>query len=87
MRPGWDWLPDHGALPNLRDMPLWVRIWYRTPFIDRYAYEWMWWRGGWSVLVPGQPPPPTEPGAGVREPRRPHPTDRSGAVAQEMDEL
>jgi hypothetical protein len=33
-------------------MPRWVRLWYRTPFIDRYAYEWMWWHGGWSVLVP-----------------------------------
>jgi hypothetical protein len=57
-RPGWDWLPEHGALPNLRAMPRWVRIWFRTPFIDRYAYEWMWWHGGWSVLVPSDPPAP-----------------------------
>lgn len=52
MRPGWDWLPDDGAVPNLRSMPRWVRAWYWTPFVDRYAYEWMWWHGGWSVLVP-----------------------------------
>jgi hypothetical protein len=52
LRPGWQWLPEYGAHPNLRAMPRWVRLWYRTPFIDRYAYEWMWWHGGWSVLVP-----------------------------------
>jgi hypothetical protein len=55
LRPGWDWLPEHGAIPRLRAMPRWVRLWYRTPFLDRYAYEWMWWHGGWSVLVPAAP--------------------------------
>ncbi|TWP32312.1 hypothetical protein FGL98_24450 [Leekyejoonella antrihumi] len=60
-------------MPNLHAIPRWARLWYRIPFIDRYAYEWMWWHGGWSVLVPGdsQPLPPTD---GVREPRRPTPT-------------
>jgi hypothetical protein len=80
-RPGWQWLPEYGALPNLRAMPWWVRAWYRTPFIDRYAYEWMWWHGGWHVLVAGAPPP-APPDSGVREPRRPRPLDRSGAAAQ-----
>lgn len=79
-RPGWNWLPEHGALPALRAMPRWVRVWYRTPFLDRYAHEWMWWHGGWCVLSPTPPNPPDEPGAGVREPRRPHPTDRSGVA-------
>jgi hypothetical protein len=74
-RPGWQWLPEHGARPNLRAVPRWVRVWYRTPFLDRYAYEWMWWHGGWNVLVPGEPPPP--PQAGVREPRGPTPVPRS----------
>lgn len=73
-RPGWEWLPEHGAVPNLLAMPRWVRVWYRTPFLDRYAYEWMWWHGGWSVLVHGEPPSPPD---GVREPRRPSPTPRS----------
>ena len=50
-------------------MPRWGRIWYRTPFIDRYAYEWMWWHAGWSVLVPASEPPP--PDSGDREPRTP----------------
>lgn len=57
LRPGWQWLPEHGAHANLRALPRWVRIWYRTPFIDRYAHEWMWWHGGWSVLVPADEPP------------------------------
>jgi hypothetical protein len=52
-----------------RSMPLWARIWYMTPLIDRFAYEWMWWRGYWSVVVDQDGPAP--PGAGVREPRRP----------------
>ena len=54
MRPGWDWLPEQGvrgAHPRLRGMPRWVRVWYRTPFLDRYAYEWMWWHSGWGVLT------------------------------------
>lgn len=79
MRPGWDWLPEPGASPNLRAMPRWARVWYRLPFIDRFAYEWMWWHGGWSVWVPGDDPPP--PDIGVREPRRPTPADRTGAAA------
>lgn len=70
-RPGWAWLPEQGALPNLRVMPGWVRIWFRLPWLDRYAYSWMWWHGGWAIPVdPSEPPPPV---AGVREPRRPLP--------------
>ncbi len=82
-RPGWDWLPENGALPNLRALPRWVRIWFRTPFIDRYAHAWMWWHGGWAVLVPGDTPPP--PDGGVREPRRPSPVDRTGAAQGETE--
>jgi hypothetical protein len=37
-------------------MPRWVRVWYRVPFIDRYAYVWMWHHGGWDVLPPGVSP-------------------------------
>ncbi len=48
-RPGWSWLPEQGARANLRAMPRWVRIWYRLPWLDRYAYSWMWWHGGWAV--------------------------------------
>ena len=69
MRPGWEWLPEHGAWPLLRSMPRWVRVWYRVPFIDRYAYEWMWWHGGWAVLDPGDDPQEENDGDGGREPR------------------
>ena len=76
-RPGWSWLPEQGALPNLRAMPRWVRVWYRTPFIDRYAYAWMWWHGGWAVPVDSEAPEPP-PDGGVREPRRPLPKAPDG---------
>jgi hypothetical protein len=42
---------------------------YRTPLIDRYAYAWMWWHGGWDVI----PSPARAPGgddAVAREPTR-----------------
>lgn len=48
-RPGWSWLPEGGAVTNLRRMPRWVRIWYRLPLVDRYAYAWMWHHGGWLL--------------------------------------
>jgi hypothetical protein len=65
-RPGWDWLPEYRARPNLRAVPRWARLWYRVPLIDRYAYEWMWWHGGWSVLVPVDTPPSAARLSGVR---------------------
>jgi hypothetical protein len=34
-----------------------VRLLYPTPFLDRYAYQRIWWRGGWDV----DPPPDLEP--------------------------
>jgi hypothetical protein len=78
VRPGWQWLPEHGAMPMLAAVPWWVRVWYRTPLIDRYAHEWMWWHGGWAVLVPGAAPPPDAGEAGVREPRQPRPVTGGG---------
>jgi hypothetical protein len=65
----WNWLPPSGAAPRVDLMPTWVRAWYRTPLIDRYAYAWMWRRGGWEV----KPPAATggEGQAGVRERLRP----------------
>jgi hypothetical protein len=26
-----------------------VRVWSRLPLLDRSAYVWMWWRGGFDV--------------------------------------
>jgi hypothetical protein len=40
-------------------MPRTVRLLYRTPFLDRYAHQQMWWRGGWDV----DPPPDLAPAA------------------------
>ncbi|GAA5000755.1 hypothetical protein GCM10023317_32750 [Actinopolymorpha pittospori] len=51
--PPWDWTPPTGARLHLHRMPLWVRIWFYVPFLDRYANRWMWYRGGWDVLPPG----------------------------------
>ena len=56
-RPGWSWLPPGGAMARPRGMPWWVRACYMTPLIDRYAFEWMWWHGGWAVpMTDGDPP-------------------------------
>jgi hypothetical protein len=58
-KPGWDWTPPGGATPRLDRMPRTVRVLFRTPFIDRYAHQLMWWRGGWDV----DPPSELEPAA------------------------
>jgi hypothetical protein len=71
-RPGWSWVPEHGAIARPQSMPVWVRIWSMLPVVDRYAYSWMWWHGGWIVPIDDTDPPPPPP-AGVREPRRPLP--------------
>ena len=49
---------------------MWVRPWFRTPFVDRYAHVWIWHRGGWEVV---RSPEQSDGGdaAAVREPRRP----------------
>ncbi|SRR6266542_509150 len=52
VRPGWNWVPPGGAVPRVDLMPRWVRLWYHTPFIDRFAHAWMWRHGGWEVLPP-----------------------------------
>lgn len=56
-KPGWGWTPPGGATARPDRMPLAVRLLYRTPFLDRYAYQRMWWRGGWDVdLAPDLEP-------------------------------
>jgi hypothetical protein len=79
-RPGWDWTPPTGLLARPTRMPLWVRLWYHLPAVDRFAYEWMWHHGGFDALPPGHMPgDPT----GVREPRRPNPPLPSESAARE----
>lgn len=47
--------PPDGLRARLDRVPGWLRLWYRTPWVDRYAHRWMWDPGGWDVL----PPPDT----------------------------
>lgn len=55
-RPAWNWIPpEHGLLPRMDRFPWWVRLWYRTPVLDRFAYAWMWDHGGWDVVPHGAP--------------------------------
>jgi hypothetical protein len=58
VRPGWNWVPPGGAVPRVDLMPRWVRLWYHTPFIDRFAHTWIWRRGGWEVVPPPAPSAP-----------------------------
>ncbi len=82
VKPGWAWLPPSGASPRLEAMPMWVRLWYWTPFIDRWAYVWMWDHGGLWVEPPGSAPPRED--ASVREPIRPTPPARNASVAKHL---
>jgi len=55
-RPGWTWVPPwRGAQPSPELMPWWVRVLYHTPFLDRFASEWMWFHGGFLVFPPDHP--------------------------------
>ena len=36
---GWDHVPrGYGADFDVASAPWWLRLWFRTPFLDRYAY-------------------------------------------------
>ena len=50
--PMWNWTPPGGGSPRVDRAPRWARVWYRTPFIDRFAHAWLWRHGGWDVLSP-----------------------------------
>lgn len=84
VRPAWNWVPpDTGLRPRLDRVPVWVRAWFRTPFLDRYAYEWMWHRGGWDIVTDPNPGI-TGPGAGSAAPVSPDslpPDCPSGALS------
>ncbi len=64
-RPGWDWVPPSGVYVRPDSLGRWMRAWYRTPFVDRYAHAWMWHHGCFDVSPPSGPE-----AAGVREPSR-----------------
>ena len=52
---GWNDIPrGYGAQFVLDGAPLWLRVWFRTPFVDRFAYPLVVRRGyGWLTLQPG----------------------------------
>lgn len=52
-RPGWNWVPRGGTIAAPDRMARWIQLLYRMPFVDRYAHEVMWNRGGFLVLPPG----------------------------------
>ena len=50
--PGWNWTPPQGVAPRLDLAPRWVRAWYWTPFLDRYAHMWLWEHGYMEIEPP-----------------------------------
>jgi hypothetical protein len=50
VRPAWNWIPPPGITPRLDRVPLWARLRYATPFVDRFGYAWLWYHGGWDVI-------------------------------------
>lgn len=56
-RPGWDWVPNGAAMPRADLAPLWVRVLYELPGLDRYAAQWMWTHGAFEVQPPLPPAP------------------------------
>ena len=63
---GWNWVPPDGAWARPELAPWWLRCWYRTPCVDRWAYPHMWARGCWEVEPAPAGGPPED---GLREPR------------------
>lgn len=60
---GWDHIPrGHVADFDVASAPWWLRLWFRTPFVDRYAYPRLV-RRGHGYLTPLHDCP-----AGDREP-------------------
>jgi len=77
---GWNHVPrGYGATFDIRRAPWWLRAWFRTPFVDRFAYPILVNRGlGWLTVHPGCPAEQQEPVArGWRV--RPEPDDPPGA--------
>jgi len=52
---GWNSIPvGYGAQFDLHGAPWWLRVWFHTPFVDRYAYPAVVRRGfGWLSPQPG----------------------------------
>ena len=55
---GWNHIPEgYGASFDTASAPWWLRLWFRTPFLDRFAYPRMVERGfGYLRPHPKEPP-------------------------------
>lgn len=53
VRPGWNWVPETGARFAFHRLPIWLRALVHAPMIDRHAYVWAWFRGGFDVAKGG----------------------------------
>lgn len=55
---GWNHVPiGYGASFDVHAAPIWLRVWFHTPFIDRFAYPQMVKRGfGYLAAHPGVEP-------------------------------
>jgi len=63
---GWNRIPQgYGATFDVAAAPWWLRAWFRTPFVDRFAYPVMVERGyGWLCAHPGTTEAEREPVTG-----------------------
>ena len=54
---GWNHVPrGYGAGFDVASAPWWLRVWFRTPFVDRYAYPHLVARGhGYLTPFPDHP--------------------------------
>ena len=55
---GWNYIPrGYGLSWDLSGAPLWLRVWFRIPLLDRFAYPVVVRRGfGWLTPFPDWPP-------------------------------
>ena len=60
---GWNHIPrGYGADFDVASAPWWLRLWFRAPFVDRYAYPRLVRRGhGYLTPFPDAPPDDREP--------------------------
>ena len=69
---GWNHIPEgYSATFDAPSAPLWLRMWFRTPFVDRFAYPLMV-KGGFGYLrrddLAHEDPAPVLGGCKLREP-------------------
>jgi hypothetical protein len=75
--------------PDFERVPTWVRTFYWTPIIGRFARAWVERHDAWRPAAPPSGPAGwtgDDPDAGTREPRRPRPFAGAGAVQLEVPE-